>query len=103
MWYCSILENQGLLQGWTTQPINNLVLKLEHSCFKVVQRSAHSCYNLVKYANCVECKLLQCEYKASRGVDYQSMPLQCIVFSGLICSQLAIEMDLVSPKVPKKS
>ena len=29
------------------------------------------------------------------------MPLQCIVFSGLICSQHAIEMDLVSPKVPK--
>ena len=42
-----------------------------------------------------------CEYKASRGVDYQSMPLQCIVFSGLICSQHAIEMDLVSQKVPK--
>ena len=29
------------------------------------------------------------------------MPLQCIVFSGLICSQHAIEMDLVSPKAPK--
>ena len=28
------------------------------------------------------------------------MPLQCIVFSGLICSQHAIEMDLVSPKPP---
>ena len=43
-----------------------------------------------------------CEYKASRGVDYQSMPpLQCIVFSGSICSQHAIEMDLVSQKAPK--
>ena len=31
----------------------------------------------------MECKLLHCEYRASRGVDYQSMPLQCIVFSGL--------------------
>ena len=49
----------------------------------------------------MECKLLHCEYKASRGVDYQSMPLQCIVFSGLICSQHAIEMNLVSPKAPK--
>ena len=49
----------------------------------------------------MECKLLHCEYKASRGVDYQSMPLQCIVFSGLICSQHAIEMDLVSQKAPK--
>ena len=29
------------------------------------------------------------------------MPLQCIVFSGLICPQHAIEMDLVSPKAPK--
>ena len=35
------------------------------------------------------------------SVDYQSMPLQCIVFSGLICSQHVIEMDLVSQKVPK--
>ena len=51
----------------------------------------------------MECKLLHCEYKASRGVDYQSMPLQCIVFSGLICSQHAIEMDLVSQKAPKNS
>ena len=48
----------------------------------------------------MECKLLHCEYKAFRGVDYQSMPLQCIVFSGLICSQHAIEMDLVSQKAP---
>ena len=54
-----------------------------------------------KGVDCVECKLLHCEYKASRGVDYQSMPLQCIAFSGLICSQHAIEMDLVSQKVPK--
>ena len=29
------------------------------------------------------------------------MPLQCIVFSGLICSQHAIEMGLVSQKAPK--
>ena len=29
------------------------------------------------------------------------MPLQCIVFSGLICPQHAIEMNLVSPKAPK--
>ena len=49
----------------------------------------------------MECKLLHCEYKASRGVDYQSIPIQCIVFSGLICSQHAIEMDLVSQKAPK--
>ena len=49
----------------------------------------------------MECKLLHCEYKASRDVDYQSMPLQCIVFSGLICSQHAIEMDLLSQKAPK--
>ena len=40
----------------------------------------------VKGVNCVECKLLHCEYRASRGVDYQTMPLQCIVF----CSQHAI-------------
>ena len=32
----------------------------------------------IKGANCVECKLLHCEYRASKGVDYQSMPLQCI-------------------------
>ena len=36
----------------------------------------------IKGVNCVECKLLHCEYKASRGVDYQTMPLQCIVFFG---------------------
>ena len=29
------------------------------------------------------------------------MPLQCIMFYGLICFQHAIEMDLVSQKVPK--
>ena len=51
----------------------------------------------IKGVNCVECKLLHCEYNVSRGVDYQSMPLQCI---GLICSQHAIE-DLVSQKAPK--
>ena len=32
----------------------------------------------IKGANCVECKLLHCEYRASKGVDYQSMPLQFI-------------------------
>ena len=32
----------------------------------------------IKGANCVECKLIHCEYRASKGVDYQSMPLQCI-------------------------
>ena len=49
----------------------------------------------------MECKLLYCEYKASIGVDYLSMPLQCIVFYGLICSQQAIEIDLVSQKAPR--
>ena len=29
----------------------------------------------IKSVNCVECKLLHCEYRASRGVDYQTMPL----------------------------
>ena len=43
----------------------------------------------------MECKLLHCEYKASRGIDIK---VQCIVFSRLICSQHAIEMDLVSQK-----
>ena len=38
----------------------------------------------IKGVNCVECKLLHCDNKASRGVDYQSMSLQCIVISGLI-------------------
>ena len=44
----------------------------------------------------MECKLLHCEYRAYKGVDYQTMPLQCIVFSGSTCSQLAIEMILIS-------
>ena len=44
----------------------------------------------------MECKLLHCEYRASRGVDYQTMPLQCIVLSGSIYSQHAIELILVS-------
>ena len=44
----------------------------------------------------MECKLLHCEYRASKGVDYQSMPLQCIVFFGSTCSQHAIEVILVS-------
>ena len=50
----------------------------------------------IKGANCVECKLLHCEYRASKGVDYQSMPLQCIGVSGFICSEHAIWMILVS-------
>ena len=50
------------------------------------------CQSGIKGVNCVECKLLHCEYK---GV---SVPLQCI---GLICFQHAIEMDFVSQKAPK--
>ena len=42
------------------------------------------------------CKLLHCVYRAYKGVDYQTMPLQCIVFSGSTCSQHAIEMILIS-------
>ena len=42
------------------------------------------------------CKLLHCEYRASEGANYQNMPLQCIVFSDLACSQHAIELILVS-------
>ena len=53
----------------------------------------------VKGVNCVECKLLHCENKAYKGVDYQTIPLQCIVFSGSTCSQLAIEMILISNEV----
>ena len=30
------------------------------------------------------------------GANYQNMPLQCIVFSGLACSQHAIKLILVS-------
>ena len=44
----------------------------------------------------MECKLLYYEYRAYKGVNYQTMPLQCIVFSGSSCSQLAIEMILIS-------
>ena len=44
----------------------------------------------------MECKLLHCEYRAYKGVNYQTMPLQCIMFSGSTCSQLAIEMILIS-------
>ena len=44
----------------------------------------------------MECKLLHCEYRAYKGVDYQTMPLQCIVFSGSTCPQHAIEMILIS-------
>ena len=44
----------------------------------------------------MECKLLYCEYRAYKGVNYQTMPLQCIVFSGSTCSQSAIEVILVS-------
>ena len=35
-------------------------------------------------------------YRASEGANYQNMPLQCIVFSGLACSQHAIKLILVS-------
>ena len=44
----------------------------------------------------MECKLLHCEYRAYRSVNYQTMPLQCIVFSGSTCFQSAIEVILVS-------
>ena len=44
----------------------------------------------------MECKLLHCEYRACKGVNYQTMPLQCIVLSGSTCSQSAIEVILVS-------
>ena len=37
------------------------------------------CVTVHQRVNCVECKLLHCEYRASKGVDYKSMPLQCIV------------------------
>ena len=50
----------------------------------------------VKGVNCVECKLLHCEYRAYKGVNYQTMPLQCIAFSGSTCSQSAIKVILVS-------
>ena len=43
----------------------------------------------------MECKLLYCEYRPYKGVDYQTMPLECIVLSGSTCSHLAIEVILV--------
>ena len=57
----------------------------------------------IKGVNCVECKLLHCECRASRGVDYQTMPLECIVFFGSICSQHAICLILVSINARLKS
>ena len=50
----------------------------------------------VKGVNCVEFKLLHGEHRAYKGVNYQTMPLQCIVFSGSTRSQSAIEVILVS-------
>ena len=50
----------------------------------------------IKGVNCVECKFLHCDCRASRGVDYQSMPMQCI---GFISSQHAIGVVLVSKEV----
>ena len=76
-------------------------LQLEsHALFYALLTIVCSCSLLtsskVKGVNCVECKLLHCEYRAYKGIDYQIMPLQCIVFSGSTCSQLAIEMILIS-------
>ena len=53
----------------------------------------------IKGANCVVCKLFHCEYRASEGANHQNMSLQCIVFSGLTCSQHAIKLILVSDEV----
>ena len=50
----------------------------------------------------MECKLLHCEYKASEGANYQNMSLQCIMFSGLACSQHAIKLILVSNEADLK-
>ena len=50
----------------------------------------------MKGANCVECQLLYCEYRAYKGIDYQTMPLQCIVLFGSTCSHLAIKVIWVS-------
>ena len=47
----------------------------------------------------MECKLLHWPLEVL--IIKVCMPLQCIVFFGLICSQHAIEMDLVSQKAPK--
>ena len=48
------------------------------------------------------CKLLHCEYRASEGANYQNMPLQCIVFSGLACSQHALKLILVSDEADSR-
>ena len=48
----------------------------------------------------MECKLLHCEYRAYKGVNYQTMPLQCI---GSTCSQSAIESILVSNEADLKA
>ena len=42
------------------------------------------------------------QYRASRGIDYWSMPLQCIRFSGSIYSQYAIDLILVSNEADLK-
>ena len=51
--------------------------------------------NLINHTRCHMCGMQApcCEYRASRDIDYQSIPLQCIVFSG---SQHAIDLILVS-------
>ena len=68
-----------------------MIVVLTVQCYSTIVCS-HSLLtsSRIKGVNCVECKLLHCEYRASRGVDYQTMPLQCIVFFGSICSQHAI-------------
>ena len=41
--------------------------------YQSLTNSRYSLFKLswgIKGVNCVECKLLHCEYKASRGVDY---------------------------------
>ena len=50
----------------------NVMEVTDYSLFTLTSTSA------IKDVNCVECKLLHCECKAFRGVDYQSMPLQYI-------------------------
>ena len=47
----------------------------------------------IKGVNCVECKLLHCECRASKGVDYHC---NVLVFSGFIGFQYPIGMILVS-------
>ena len=65
-------------------------------CYIIVCSCSLLTSSKVKGVNCVECKLLHCEYRAYKGVNYQTMPLQCIVFSGSTYSQSAIEVILVS-------